>query len=646
MQDLPLSLFDWHKSDDCFRLLVDTVKDYGFFTLDPAGFVTSWNPGARHLKGYEEREIVGSHFSRFYPAEDIAAGKPANELKRAVAFGRVEDEGWRVRKDGTRFRARVVITALRDPATGELRGFGKVTHDLTAQTEAGERLRHSEEQFRLLVESVHEYAIFMLDPTGCVATWNSGAEKAKGYAVEEIVGEHFELFYPAEDRASGKPARLLEEAKRKGHVREQGTRVRKNGSTFQADVLITAVHDEEGRLRGFSKVTRDVTDQIHTRDSEAARLAAEKAGKAKDDFLAVLSHELRTPLTPVLAGADYLIGNAAQVTPAELVKELCAIRRNALLEAQLIDDLLDLTRISRGKIELQCELLDLHAVLSEICVISQENISAKGLVIMQKLDAGQHWTKADPIRIRQALWNVLSNAVKFTPNGGRISVRTCNNSAGKLRVEISDTGVGIEPEQADRIFDAFEQGERTVTRRFGGLGLGLAITRSIINLHGGSISVHSHGHDKGASFLVELDAASKAAAATESETAAAATAGITAHPLRILLVEDHADTQRILSRLLSRLGHEVELASDVKDGLAHLQNATFDCLLSDIGLPDGSGLDLMSAARATQPRIRGIALSGFGMEQDLRNSTAAGFECHLTKPVDFAALRGVLAQLS
>ncbi|MEV6828512.1 PAS domain S-box protein [Amycolatopsis sp. NPDC051102] len=246
--------------DDRFRLLVHGVLDYGIFMLDTEGCVLSWNAGAERITGYAAGEIVGRHFSRFHPAEDVAAGKPERELETAVADGRLEDEGWRLRKDGTRFRANVVVTALHDEQ-GELRGFGTVIRDVTERRAAEAALRESEERFRLLVQNVQDYAIFMLDTEGRIVSWNAGAERTKGYAAEEIIGRHFSVFYPAEDVAAGKPERELETAVADGRLEDEGWRLRKDGTRFWANVVITALHDEQGRLRGFGKVTRDMTDR-------------------------------------------------------------------------------------------------------------------------------------------------------------------------------------------------------------------------------------------------------------------------------------------------------------------------------------------------------------------------------------------------
>nr|MBA2270039.1 PAS domain S-box protein [Chthoniobacterales bacterium] len=274
-----------HEQVEAFQLLVDSVKDYAIFMLDPEGRVATWNAGAQRFKQYSAPEIIGRHFSCFYPPEEMAKLKPDDELAIALRDGRFETEGWRLRKDGTRFWANVVITPVRS-REGELIGFLKVTRDLTERRRAEEKLRASEEQLRLLIVGVQDYAIFMVDTAGYVQTWNAGAERIKGYTAAEAVGLHLSAFYPAADQPAGKANRLLERAAATGHVIDRGTRVRKDGTTFQAEAILTALRDSSGELRGFSKVTRDITEQVaKQRELELALAEAKNAGEIKDHFL-------------------------------------------------------------------------------------------------------------------------------------------------------------------------------------------------------------------------------------------------------------------------------------------------------------------------------------------------------------------------
>jgi PAS domain S-box-containing protein len=502
-----------------------------------------------------------------------------------------------------------------------------------------ERLRRSERQFRLLVESVEEYAIYMLDVNGNVATWNSGAQRIKGYTLGEIIGKNFACFYTAEDVAMGKPQRNLKDAKEKGHTREQGLRVRKDGSVFHADVVLTAIHDDKGKVTGFSKVTRDISDQIRARSAEAARLAAEKANKAKDDFLAALSHELRTPLTPALMAASYLAEHAEKL-PAEFSEELNTIRRNVQLEARLIDDLLDLTRISRGKIELDFDRVEAHTVIREALAISQEYIAGKGLKISATFAADKHHIWADRIRIEQVFWNLINNAAKFTASDGRIEIRTSNDEQNHFVFEITDTGIGIDAKWQSSLFKPFQQADASVTRQFGGLGLGLAIVKHIVDLHDGAISVHSRGRSHGTTFRVTFDVMPDRVGRSR---VAARTPHKRTKSLRILLVEDHGDTRQTLSRLLRHFGHNISEADCTQRALEIIRSQVFDVVLSDIGLPDGSGYEVISQAKRKQ-RVKGVALTGFGTDEDIRRGREAGFDFHLTKPVDFHELRSILDQ--
>ena len=437
-----------------------------------------------------------------------------------------------------------------------------------------------------------------------------------------------------------KPQRNLREAARRGHIRDQGPRIRKDGSIFQAEIVLTALRDSSGNIRGYSKVTRDITDQIRGREVEAEKIAAEKASKAKDDFLAALSHELRTPLTPALAAANYLASNASKV-PSEFVEDLEIIKRNVRLQARLIDDLLDLTRITRGKLQLHLEAVDANAVVREAIEIANSAILSKKLRVSTELDAQKHHVRADSIRLQQIFWNLINNAVKFTPPGGQIAVRTCNDSAAHFCFEITDNGIGIERERLASIFTPFEQADPSVSRQFGGLGLGLAISRHLVDLHHGRIEAESRGRSFGTTFKITLDTLPEDA--REASTDSASPKHVPKQ-LRILLVEDHRDTRHALSRLLTHFGHQTSVADSTQRALQMMASQRFDLVLCDIGLPDGSEYDVISKAKAEGP-IKAVAITGFGTDEDIRRSKQAGFDFHLVKPVDFQELRTVLEKV-
>ena len=383
-------------------------------------------------------------------------------------------------------------------------------------------------------------------------------------------------------------------------------------------------------------------DQLRVeQELQQAKDVAEAANRAKDHFLAVLSHELRTPLTPVLTTAQMLEMDPA-LSP-EQRDAVSMIRRNAELEARLIDDLLDLTKIARGKLELSVTIVGLHERLRHVLAMCENDITAKQLNLKVQMEAKSRYVSADPTRLQQILWNLLRNAVKFTPVGGSISVRTHNPDDGHVVVAIQDTGAGIEPELLPRLFTAFEQGRKDVTRQFGGLGLGLAISKGLVDLHGGTLVAASEGQGRGATFTLTLRALSEARSKSPHALAHAPLQALGARR-RILLVEDHADTARVMSMLLKSHGCSVTLAGSVQEALQTLQTDAFDLLISDIGLPDGSGLDMMRQIAATQP-MKAIALSGYGMEEDVRKSKEAGFVAHLTKPVDIQALVRMLREI-
>ena len=502
-------------------------------------------------------------------------------------------------------------------------------------------LRDTAEQFHILVDSVEEYAIYILDPSGNVVTWNKGAQKIKGYTAEEIIGKNFACFYTAEEVAADKPQHNLREAARRGHIRDQGPRVRKDGSTFEAEVVLTALRGTNGNIRGYSKVTRDVTDQIRSRELEAEKIAAQKASKAKDDFLAALSHELRTPLTPALAAATYLEDNAAKLPP-EFAEDVQLIKRNVQLQARLIDDLLDVTRITRGKLHLNLESCDAHSIIRNAIETASSAIAAKKLKLSTKLHAKEHCIWADCIRLQQIFWNLINNAVKFTSPGGQIAISTSNDERGRFRFEIADNGIGIEPQRLASLFVPFEQADASVSRQFGGLGLGLAISKRLVDLHHGKIEADSHGRSFGATFKVTLDTLPEGVGQADARSRGVQPPR---KPLRILLVDDHRDTRRTFSRLLTHFGHEVLTANNKQGALELLASGKIDVLLCDIGLPDGSGYEVVSQAKRKQA-IKAIALTGFGTDEDFRRSKEAGFDSHLVKPVDLHELQTVLDQVA
>jgi PAS domain S-box-containing protein len=493
------------------RLLVDSVRDYAIFALDPQGRILSWNAGAERLKGYTPDEIIGRHFSIFYPPGDIVADKPGRELRDAVHDGRVEDEGWRIRKDGTRFWANVVITAVRDE-TGILVGFAKVTRDLTDRRRAEEALRASEERFRLLVQGVRDYAIFLLDPEGRVASWNEGAQRIKGYRAEEIIGRHFSAFYPAEDVAAGKTARELEIATREGKYEEEGWRVRKDGTLFWANVLITALRGTDGALVGFTKVTRDLTERRAAQEravADARRVAeVESANRAKAEFLTAMSHELRTPINAAMGYAELIeVGVGGPVTEQQL-EYLARIRGSHAHLLGIITDLLNYSRIEAGQVTYDLAPVPTHEVVEAVLPMVAPQAMAKDLAVEHGPCPQGLVARADRARAEQVVLNLLSNAVKFTPAGGRITVGCgAAGAAGaadaRVAITVSDTGPGIPLQQQSAIFEPFVQLGRSLTSGHEGTGLGLAISRDLARAMSGDVTVES-APGRGATFTLVL----------------------------------------------------------------------------------------------------------------------------------------------
>ncbi len=487
------------------RLLVESVRDYAIFALDPAGHIVSWNTGAEHIKGWKASEIIGRHFSTFYPEADKLAGKPARELEAAARDGRLEDEGWRVRRDGTRFWANVVITALRND-DGVLVGFAKVTRDLTERRRAEERLRVSEERFRLLVQSVKDYGIFMLDPEGHIASWNEGARQIKGYTATEAIGKHFSIFYPPEDIAAGKPPWELEVATREGRFEEEGWRLRKDGTRFWANVVITTLRNPAGIVVGFAKVTRDLTERRAAQEralADARRIAeAEVANRTKSEFLAAMSHELRTPLNAI-SGYTELIELGIGGTVNEQQREyLARIRTSQQHLLGIINDLLNYSRIEAGQVQYEAASIPVHAMVDKVLPLLEPQATIKAISLTHGPCDGSLTARADRIKAEQIVLNLVSNAVKFTPEGGRVTVG-CAVEGECVAITVRDTGPGIPEDQRERIFEPFVQLGRSLTSAHEGTGLGLAISRDLARAMGGDVTVESDV-DVGSTFTLLL----------------------------------------------------------------------------------------------------------------------------------------------
>jgi len=652
------------QSEERFRLLVDSVRDYAIFMLDPAGHVLTWNAGAQRFKGYQAHEIIGSHFSRFYPPEALARGLPAHELEMARKVGSFEDEGWRVRKDGSLFWANVVITAMRDE-TGELIGYSKVTRDLTQRRSHEEALRQSEERFRLLVEGVREYAIFMLDVNGNIATWNVGAQRIKGYSADEIIGQHFSIFYPQEVRDSGWPEHELVQCAEKGSFTDIGWRVRKDGTQLWAHVTITALRDDDGRLLGFAKLTRDLTEKKRVEaielaseereqllDAErSARMAAQRATRVKDEFLATLSHELRTPLSAILGWTQILL-KGQSVRPEDQRRAIEVIDRNARAQVQLIDDLLDLSRIMAGKVRLDLQQVSMPEIVQRAIDSSMPAAEAKDIRVRSLLDPSRTMVSADAGRLQQVVWNLLTNAIKFTPKGGQVQV-LLQRVNSHIELSVSDNGIGIPESFLPQVFDRFSQRDSSSTRSHGGLGLGLAISKQLVELHGGTIRAASPGEGQGSTFFVELPVSlmqleegreHPAIDLDPTETLALPKLD----GVHVFAIDDEPDAREVLRRLLEDQGAVVTSFASAEETLAALKTTRPTVIVSDVGMPGMDGYQMIRALRAIEARdsrIPALALTAFARSEDRKRSLVAGFQAHLAKPFDVAELVLLVADL-
>lgn len=622
------------------QLLLNAVKDYAIYLLDTAGSVVSWNPGAERFKGHTADEIIGEHFSRFYTPEDRATGLPMRALETAAAEGKFESEGWRLRKDGTRFWANVVIDPVHDE-DGTLIGFAKVTRDISDKKEAERALFRSEQQFRLLVQGVRDYAIYMLDPDGNVSSWNAGAQAIKGYTAEEIIGTHFSRFYIPADRDRGEPAKALHTALIHGTFEKEALRLRKDGTTFWAHVVIDPIYDDAGALTGFTKITRDVTERRRAQeelDTAREALAHSQKMEAIGRLTGGVAHDFNNLLTVIRSSADLL--QLPNQSEEKRQRYIAAIAETADRAAQLTGHLLAFAR--RQPLEPET-----FAVGDRVLGLERLIITTVGSPVRVEVevadDAG--CVTADPNQFESAVLNIAINARDAMPDGGvlRITARNVTHVPSVRRhaavdgdfvaVDISDSGTGMDAETQGRIFEPF-----FTTKAVGrGTGLGLSQAYGFAKQSGGEISVRSTpGH--GSTFTIYLP---RAAAAPTAEPL---TPAVLRHALptqRVLMVEDNEVVGRFARTLLEELGQTTTWATNGESALRLLEesNGGFDLVFTDVVMPGISGIDLAKEVERRWPHCRVVLTSGYS--HVLAEEGNHGFPL-LRKPYSLDKLMSVL----
>jgi PAS domain S-box-containing protein len=590
-------------------VLVDAITDYAIYMLSPEGYVTSWNSGAQRFKGYRASEILGQHFSRFYLDADRQAGLPARALAIATKEGRFEGEGWRQRKDGTRFWAHVIIDPIRH-SSGELIGFAKITRDLTERKATENALKRSEEQFRLLVQGVSDYAIYMLDPEGNVTSWNSGAERIKGYRSEEIIGRHFSTFYTDEDRLSGLPQQALATASRDGRFEKEGWRQRKDGSRFWASIVIDAIRDDFGEIIGFAKITRDITEKLETqRALERTREELFQAQKmeAIGQLTGGIAHDFNNLLMAVLGSLEIL---KKRMPPDPALSPLVD---NAMLGAQRGAALTQRMLAFSRRQELQVERIDVSALLRGMMDMVSRSL---GPVASLETEFPESLAaiSTDPAQLETAVLNLVVNARDAMPGGGLIRVKATEERipeggilpAGHyVRIAVSDNGEGMDEETLKQAATPF-----FTTKGVGkGTGLGLSMVQGLAGQSGGKLVLKSRlGEGTAAELWFPVVEAEDV---VEQPEQSAPEAIKSARPLRILAVDDDGLVLMNTALMLEDLGHTVCEATTGVEALGILRQQSFDLVISDHAMPRMTGSQLALAIRSEWPDMPVILATGF-----------------------------------
>jgi PAS domain S-box-containing protein len=627
-----------------FELLVQSVTDYAIYMLDLQGRVTSWNAGARRFKGYEPQEIIGEHFSRFYTPEEREKEIPRIALETAESEGRFEAEGWRVRKDGSRFWANVVIDPIRDPS-GKLVGFAKVTRDLTERRAAEEELRRSEERFRLLVQSVTDYAIYMLDPDGRVSSWNAGAQRFKGYAADEILGEHFSRFYSEEDREAGIPRIALETARREGRFEAEGWRIRKDGSRFWASIIIDPIRNESGELIGYAKVTRDLTEKRAIEE----QLRQSQKMEAVGQLTGGLAHDFNNLLTGISGSLEMMQVRMAQGRTAEFDRYFMAAQGAVKRAAALTHRLLAFSR----RQTLDPKPTSINRLLSDLEELVRRTVGLG--VEVEVVGASGLWsTLVDPNQLENAILNLCINARDAMPNGGRLTIETANKWIDEraarqhdlpvgqyVSVCVTDTGTGMTPEVAGKAFDPF-----FTTKPLGeGTGLGLSMVYGFARQSGGQIRIYSEV-GQGTTMCLYLPRHAEDTPLDDepmlSEPSEPAGEGEV-----VLVIDDEPTIRMLVAEVLAEAGYAVIEAPDGLAGLRVLEsNARIDLLITDVGLPGGmNGRQVADAARVSRPDLKVLFITGYAENAVIGRGRLERGMFVLTKPFQMEFLAGRIREI-
>lgn len=627
-----------------YRLLVNAITDYAIYMLDPEGRVVSWNAGAERFKGYTPVEIVGEHFSRFYSDEDQAAGVPGEALRQAATEGRFEQEGWRVRKDGTRFWAHVVIDPIWSPEDGSLVGYAKITRDLTERKLAAEALRKSEEEFRLLVQGVVDYAIYMLDPSGRVTTWNVGAQRIKGYRPEEIIGRHFSTFYTDEERAAGAPVHALSVAASEGRFETEALRVRKDGSRFRAHVVIDAIRNEEGALLGFAKITRDVTERVETqRALESAREALFQSQKieAIGQLTGGIAHDFNNLLMAVLGSLELVrkrLDYDPRITPL-IDNAIQGAERGAVLTQRMLS--------FARKQELTFVAVDVPLLVQGMSEFIERTIGPN-IEVTLRFPPGLPRAHTDPYQLESALLNLVVNARDAMPRGGAITITAepdahPDEAAGMadaafVRISVQDTGEGMDEETLKRATEPF-----FTTKGAGkGTGLGLSMVHGLAEQSGGRFRLNS-GEGEGVTAHIWLPVAGPGQA--EEVAASTPTESSGRQGLRILAVDDDRLVLINTVAMLEDLGHTVIAATSAREGLeAMRRQPDIDLVITDEVMPKMSGSQMAARMLEARPDLPIGVLTGYADLAD-RGSRLSLSLPRLGKPFTQDALATFVDQL-